>query len=586
MKNNLVRAPFHYLTFLACAALVYAMHLSPAIAALKFVNALRLPGWYTHMIPLEDIVYTVDAYYGIFVDYLIPNKMHFYKFNLDGTGIAAGYPVTITGNGYWLPSICWDGTNFGIAYATQTWAEFMVISPKGTTLFGPITLPGIQTPINQHTTAFKVYWTGYGYAVFGLNGTQVVVPGLKGTQTITGTFREEPTATSTEEPIPTPVPAVFYESYLYYWLIDINGNVIVPGKQICHVAPVSFPFKAEEVYYHSEAWNGSEFLVAYYNSEAINGGPATLYRMTDLYGNTVRNDDAVFPLLPATQKNVAWGGTSFAIVGRHPNNYVVRFFSQTGEPLGAETWIGDAAAPDPATVSWDGEKFVAAQAAFYSTPDLTYYTVIWITTYSAQGALIDNKYMLCACSWEYGGASLGDNLKMVGCGKDLFFQGGWTGSGVVGFGPLVYWVTGDSSVVPTPMPPPVPLTTPTPAQPPSTIPTAVNELNGTSFGAGDQITATFKVNIAITRPFNVYAVIIMPGGSMIDAMTLSPKLKPAATNVSGLPAGFSRQLFSTRVPASAPKGEYELVVALFDLNTKIRSRADAFLDVSAKFTIR
>jgi len=122
---------------------------------------------------------------------------------------------------------------------------------------------------------------------------------------------------------------------------------------------------------------------------------------------------------------------------------------------------------------------------------------------------------------------------------------------------------------------------------PTPVPTAQNVLNGTSFKAGQQLIATFKVNMAIGRMFNVYAVIILPDGkTMIDMMTLSPKIKPVATGVPSLPAGFSRQLLSITIPWSAPKGEYELLVAFFDPNTRITGRQDAFLQVSAKFTIQ
>ena len=122
---------------------------------------------------------------------------------------------------------------------------------------------------------------------------------------------------------------------------------------------------------------------------------------------------------------------------------------------------------------------------------------------------------------------------------------------------------------------------PTP-QPPAEI-----ALNGTSFGVGQQLTATFKLNEPIERLFNVYAVVILPDGkTMLGVMTLIPKIKPVATRVPGLPAGFSRQLLSISVPPGAPKGEYELLVAFFDPDTKITGRQDAFLQVSAKFTIQ
>jgi hypothetical protein len=115
---------------------------------------------------------------------------------------------------------------------------------------------------------------------------------------------------------------------------------------------------------------------------------------------------------------------------------------------------------------------------------------------------------------------------------------------------------------------------------------AVNELNGTSFKAGEQLVATFKVNEPIDKLFTVYAVLIIPGGRMLNAMTLNTPLKPVASNVNGLPAGFTYPLLSKTIPPGAPKGEYELAVVFFDATKPYRSRTDAFLDVSAKFTIQ
>jgi len=119
------------------------------------------------------------------------------------------------------------------------------------------------------------------------------------------------------------------------------------------------------------------------------------------------------------------------------------------------------------------------------------------------------------------------------------------------------------------------------------VPTAAVIMNDTTYPPGYQCTATFTLNQPITHPFTVYAVIIMPDGkTMLDMMTLSPKIKPVAIGVPSLPAGFSRQLLSITIPWSAPKGEYELLVAFFDPNTRITGRQDAFLQVSAKFIIQ
>jgi hypothetical protein len=53
-----------------------------------------------------------------------------------------------------------------------------------------------------------------------------------------------------------------------------------------------------------------------------------------------------------------------------------------------------------------------------------------------------------------------------------------------------------------------------------------------------------------------------------------------------LGAPFRYGLLAMFIPSGAPKGKYELVVAFFDPTKPIHSRADAFLDVSAKFIIQ
>jgi hypothetical protein len=115
---------------------------------------------------------------------------------------------------------------------------------------------------------------------------------------------------------------------------------------------------------------------------------------------------------------------------------------------------------------------------------------------------------------------------------------------------------------------------------------AQNQLNDTTFNSGDTFTAMFVVNESIERTFTVFAVIITPGGRILNARTLSSEIKPVAKNVRGLNAGFRNQIISTTIPAGGPKGAYELVVAFFDPTKPITGRADAFLDVSSKFTIQ
>jgi hypothetical protein len=111
-------------------------------------------------------------------------------------------------------------------------------------------------------------------------------------------------------------------------------------------------------------------------------------------------------------------------------------------------------------------------------------------------------------------------------------------------------------------------------------------LNGTSFKAGEQLVASFKLNEAIETMFDVYAVLVIPpNGKMLNAMTLDRPVRPLARKVKKLPAGFTYQLMSKTIPPGAPKGEYEIAVVFFDGTRPYRRRADAFLDVSSRFTI-
>ena len=138
----------------------------------------------------------------------------------------------------------------------------------------------------------------------------------------------------------------------------------------------------------------------------------------------------------------------------------------------------------------------------------------------------------------------------------------------------------ESPTAPTPTPTPTTLT-PTPMP----IPQAEMVLNGASFARGDFFSATFKLNRSIEQPFTVFAVVIMPDGSMLDALTLGPNVEPIASNVPRLDFPFSYPLLSLNLPAGAPLGNYEVVVVFFDPSKPIRGRADAFLDVSGKFGI-
>jgi hypothetical protein len=117
------------------------------------------------------------------------------------------------------------------------------------------------------------------------------------------------------------------------------------------------------------------------------------------------------------------------------------------------------------------------------------------------------------------------------------------------------------------------------------VPVAKIVLNNPETRIGGQVDAWFMLREPIDCPFTAFAVIIMPNGKMLNALTLDTPVRPVAENVSRLPAPFSYLLISTTVPPGAPKGVYELVTAFFYVDKTIGSRADAFLETSASFTI-
>jgi len=150
--------------------------------------------------------------------------------------------------------------------------------------------------------------------------------------------------------------------------------------------------------------------------------------------------------------------------------------------------------------------------------------------------------------------------------------------------------TNTPTITPIPTRTPVPPTaTPVPAEPtvtPTPLPHGHAELNGSSFNSKSTVVVTFVLDNAIARPFTVFAVLIRPDGMMVNASDLKSSLRPLVVNYPGLGMPFSYPFMSARIPKKWPKGGYEAVVAFFDPSKPITGRGDAFLDVSAKFTIR
>jgi outer membrane protein assembly factor BamB len=148
-------------------------------------------------------------------------------------------------------------------------------------------------------------------------------------------------------------------------------------------------------------------------------------------------------------------------------------------------------------------------------------------------------------------------------------------------------ITPTPTVTQTPTITPTPTVTPTPTSTPTGTPRPIaeNVLSSAELKSGDHLEVRFVLHESIEHPFTVFAVIILPGGKMLNALTLDTPLRPVAKNVGRLQAPFSCRLLSTTVPKGAPKGVYEVVTAFFYTGTVIRSRAEAFLEASAAFTI-
>ncbi|MCX6355734.1 MAG: S8 family serine peptidase [Candidatus Aureabacteria bacterium] len=165
-----------------------------------------------------------------------------------------------------------------------------------------------------------------------------------------------------------------------------------------------------------------------------------------------------------------------------------------------------------------------------------------------------------------------------------------------------------STPTPTETSTPTPTKTSTPTEPPSFTPTGTPACTVTATATpadaptplppqaeivfnihyleiGDPLNIQVVFHTRVTKVFTAYAVIIMPGGELIDAQTLSPRIYPVTRDCPGLPDGFRYPLLSQVVPQNAPSGVYELVVALFDSGKPITHRSNSFLEIRASLVI-
>jgi hypothetical protein len=126
---------------------------------------------------------------------------------------------------------------------------------------------------------------------------------------------------------------------------------------------------------------------------------------------------------------------------------------------------------------------------------------------------------------------------------------------------------------------------PCPTRMPAPTPTAEIINNSAWFKHEDPIQSTFQLNEAISREFTAFAVVVLPDGTMLNALTLDAPPKPVAANLPGLNAPFSYPLIKTYIPGAAPLGGYEVLAGFFDPKKPITGKSDAFLLASGPFTI-
>lgn len=120
-------------------------------------------------------------------------------------------------------------------------------------------------------------------------------------------------------------------------------------------------------------------------------------------------------------------------------------------------------------------------------------------------------------------------------------------------------------------------------------PTAEILLNKAALVRGvDEFRATFRLNADIPQAFNVYSVVLLPGGQvMLDVRTLTTDLVALASNVPNLKLPFPDYslLVLTPIPVGAPVGDYVIMVGFFTPGALVSGPNDAFLLVQTPFTI-
>ncbi len=345
-------------------------------------------------------------------------RMMFYRFGLDGAILAEKLYSSSEIN-FYTPDLCWDGANYGVVASTLTQAVFMILSPAGELLRGPQAIPGI--PNGGRTAAFRIYWTGNAYAVFGL-------------------WLEK------SNPYQDITSGNFY-THLHFWLLDGAGQALV-HKEIRMLAPITYPgVEGFEKVYYDVAPTAAGYFLAYY-SESETGPPlSTYYVLLDAAGNTVRAEQHAFVNTTAMGAVVAGNGRTVALtalkqVVLEGNHQYLRCFDIAGNPRAPETEYGSVLGFGP-SIMWEGDKFLTA---YCSGDPYTGAFSLRLNAFDEMGSPLCAEYSLDnGQGGTYAGTmGLGIDLQLCGDGHCVFAKA-QTSNYIVN-SPLLLVLSGDGMV--------------------------------------------------------------------------------------------------------------------------------------------
>jgi hypothetical protein len=379
-----------------------------------------------------DLVWTPSGAAAVYAK-PVGNEMQlaFYRFDPDARTIVervhslAPWPC-------YEPGLAYDGQAFGIALSSLTQASFLLVAPSGDILSGPVQLPGLPSGAQAgRTAAFKVIWTGQGFAVFGL-------------------WLER------EFPLQELTQGNFY-THLRYWLVNSQGQTLAQ-KELRTLAPLSYPgTEGAERNYYDVAWTGQAFFVTYYG-ESQNGPPLSVYyQLFDLAGGSLRPESPLLAAQVAQGPKLAWSGQAVAATALKtislPNpaagNYMyLRCFAADGAPLAVETSYGQKLGYGP-IVSWVGDRFLTAYCVMYDMATLGY--SLMFTAFDEQGRVMGAEQPLRNAKGSVitGRLALGVDLQVVGQGNVLYCKAQNSDAFAIQTTPLWFTLNNDFVISPT-----------------------------------------------------------------------------------------------------------------------------------------